>query len=221
MFQQCMIQYANYGNYIPIEHQIQAQFADPRMLQLFGFYIVFSLAMGALCNYEHSKGLSFARATAIVFLLNEIEEVLYYQQKVENMGYESKFDKHDLNTRIEMIASFFPSTFIPYEILQVQRLAFYFIFNVACAMSQIFFNSREQEDLIEATTLEENQKKISDYLKDIYKNQLHEDFTRKPFGSNSIQMKNVYNTIKAELALELQVVEHGISKTRARITKWC
>ena len=22
MFQQCMIQYANYGNYIPIEHQI-------------------------------------------------------------------------------------------------------------------------------------------------------------------------------------------------------
>ena len=76
------------------------------------------------------------------------------------MGYESKFDKHDLNTPIEMIASFFPSTFIPYEIQQVQRLLYYFIFNVACALSQIFFHSREQEDLVEATTLEENQKKI-------------------------------------------------------------
>jgi hypothetical protein len=30
-----------------------------------------------------SKGVSFSRAVAIIFLLNELEQLVYYQEKIE------------------------------------------------------------------------------------------------------------------------------------------
>lgn len=76
MFSQCYIQYSKYGSYIPLE-SVGTQF-DLRIAQLFVFYFVFSLISGALSSDSQGKGVSFARAVAIIFLMNELEMVFNY-----------------------------------------------------------------------------------------------------------------------------------------------
>ena len=66
-----MVQYNKYGNYKAIE--LGPQFADVRLGQQFLFYFVFTVLTGALSSPEQSRGLSFARAIGIIFLLNELE----------------------------------------------------------------------------------------------------------------------------------------------------
>jgi hypothetical protein len=78
MFSQCQIQYAKYGSYIALENMGQIGF-DVRAGQQFLFYILFSLVTGALSNPKQTKGISFSRAIAIVFLFNEIEQLFHYQ----------------------------------------------------------------------------------------------------------------------------------------------
>lgn len=76
MFSQCYIQYSKYGNYIPLE--MQGMQFDVRILQLFVYYFVFSLISGALSSERQQKGVSFSRAVAIVFLMNELELIFEY-----------------------------------------------------------------------------------------------------------------------------------------------
>lgn len=78
MYQQCLIQYAKYGDYMPIEQAFAGY--DLRIAQLFLFYIVFCLTTGQLSHKHQNKGTDFARAMAIVFLMNEMEQMIYYQQ---------------------------------------------------------------------------------------------------------------------------------------------
>ena len=52
---------------------------DLRIAQLFVFYLIFSLISGALSSERQGKGVSFARAVAIVFLMNELELVFEHQ----------------------------------------------------------------------------------------------------------------------------------------------
>ena len=79
MFSSCLQQYAKYGNYLPLE-SMGMQF-DFRIGQLFVFYIMFAVLSGALSTNNEANGVSFSRAIGIVFLLNEIEHVIYYQEK--------------------------------------------------------------------------------------------------------------------------------------------
>ena len=78
------------------------------------FYIIFSVLTGALSNTEQAKGISFARAIGIVFLLNEIEQLIYYQQLIENVGSDT-ISSNDINPRIEFINTLFPDTFCVLE----------------------------------------------------------------------------------------------------------
>lgn len=81
MFSQCLIQYAKYGNYIPFENM--GTTIDFRAAQQFLFFIIFSILTGALSTPKMQRGLSFSRAIAIVFVLNELEQLIYYQEQIE------------------------------------------------------------------------------------------------------------------------------------------
>ena len=83
MFSQCLIQYAKYGNYIPFENM--GTTIDFRAAQQFMFFIIFSILTGALSTPKMQRGLSFSRAIAIVFVLNELEQLIYYQEQIEQL----------------------------------------------------------------------------------------------------------------------------------------
>lgn len=83
MFSQCLIQYAKYGNYIPFENM--GTTIDFRAAQQFLFFIIFSILTGALSTPKMQRGLSFSRAIAIVFVLNELEQLIYYQEQIEQL----------------------------------------------------------------------------------------------------------------------------------------
>jgi len=74
MFSQCHLQYAKYGNYIPLENMGEGTI-DIRIAQQFLFFLAFTILSGALSINDQSEGLSFSRAIGIVFLLNEIEQI--------------------------------------------------------------------------------------------------------------------------------------------------
>ena len=46
-----------------------------------------------------------------------------------------------VNPRIDMINSLFPDTWCVFEKLEVQRMVYYLIFNLACTTAQIYFTS--------------------------------------------------------------------------------
>jgi len=56
---------------------------DFRAAQQFLFFIIFSILTGALSTPKMQRGLSFSRAIAIVFVLNELEQLIYYQEQIE------------------------------------------------------------------------------------------------------------------------------------------
>jgi len=113
---------------------------DFRLGQSFLFFFVYSLLSGSLVHIEASKGVSFARAIAIVFLLNEVEQFFYYQQLVENFGTD-KVSKHQLNARLEFINGLFPDTYCVFEKIEMQRMFYFLLFNIACCVAQINFIS--------------------------------------------------------------------------------
>ena len=47
MFSQCHLQYAKYGDYMPLENMGEVQ-VDLRLVQQFLFYVVFAILSGAL-----------------------------------------------------------------------------------------------------------------------------------------------------------------------------
>ena len=83
MFSQCLIQYAKYGNYIAFENM--GTTIDIRAAQQFLFFIIYSILTGALSSPKMQRGLSFSRAIAIVFVLNELEQLIYYQEQIEQL----------------------------------------------------------------------------------------------------------------------------------------
>lgn len=115
MFSQCQIQYAKYGNYIALENMGGITF-DVRAGQQFLFYILVSLVTGALSNPKQTRGISFSRAIAIVFLFNEIESLVHYQKKIEKYGAsDSSDDATDMSKRIDFIDSFFSPKMCVFE----------------------------------------------------------------------------------------------------------
>jgi hypothetical protein len=79
-----MIQYNKYGNYMALEGQTQQY--DFRIGQLYLFYILFCVFTGMMSHKDQASGISFSRAIAIVFLLNEIEQFLFYAKLIESVG---------------------------------------------------------------------------------------------------------------------------------------
>ena len=161
MFSQCQIQYAKYGSYIALENMGQIGF-DVRAGQQFLFYILFSLVTGALSNPKQTKGISFSRAIAIVFLFNEIEQLFHYQQKIEKYGAQEGKDTtsnnniNDAARRIEFIDSFFSQTFCVFENIILQRYIYFLIFNVACTLSEAFHQDNHSSQGKEMQKSEKN-----------------------------------------------------------------
>ena len=141
MFQQCYIQYSKYGSYIPLE-QIGQSF-DVRIAQQFLFYIVFIALSGAISSEAMSKGVSFSRAVAIIFLLNELEQLVYYQEKIEAFaGQQSDLEQIlNKNKRIEFINSLFSSTYCVFEQISIQRMVFFYIYNLSCVVSSVLYKN--------------------------------------------------------------------------------
>ena len=89
------------------------------------FYLVFTVFSGAIGHKSAAKGVAFARAVSIVFLLNELEHLVYYQEQLEAIS--SKEDATHLggNSRLDFIESLFSKTFCIFEIIELERLVFY------------------------------------------------------------------------------------------------
>lgn len=85
-------------------------------------------------NKHQAQGLNFSRAVAIVFLMNELEQFFYYEKQIENIGQDKEIK---VNTRIDILNKFFPATFCVFEKIDIQRYVFFFIFNIACLISEI------------------------------------------------------------------------------------
>ena len=118
----------------------------------------------------------------IVFLLNEIEQLLYYQEGIENIG--AKEQKFSVNPRVQFLNSFFPDNYCVFEKIIVQRLAYFFIFNVACIISQIFSMELEEgiKRMTRFETMKNKAKDIEDLTKDLFKKVQGVDFSRKPLS---------------------------------------
>lgn len=201
MFSQCYIQYSKYGSYIPLE-QVGTQF-DLRILQLFVFYFLFSLISGALSSDSQSKGVSFARAVAIIFLMNELELVFNYQQTMDSMsGKEQQDDPSSFGgqggalqqkSRIDFINTIFSSTWCVYEKIHTLRLVYFLVFNVSSIIAEIYFDDKFARELGQMKQVFANQKKLVDVSKKIFK-KYHKDlqeYKRKPLGTKTPPMNKI------------------------------
>ena len=88
-------------------------------------------------------GVSFSRALGIVFLLNEIEQVIHYQTKVSMLSGEESVRQDsgssDTSTRrIEFINSLFGESITVFEKVTIQRMVYFFVFNVAVIFSDMY-----------------------------------------------------------------------------------
>ena len=181
-----MMQYNKYGNYMPLE--MGAQMFDVRLGQQFLFYIVFTILTGILANPDQNRGIAFARAIGIIFLLNELEQLFYYDQIIENQGSDTIANK---NQRVEMINAFFPNTWCVFEKIEVQRLVYFLIFNLSCCISGINFASEDEHQIDDLKIVKSNAKEIEDGIKLLFKKKTGEDFSRKPIGPNHALIKTV------------------------------
>lgn len=142
MFSQCLIQYAKYGNYIPFENM--GTTIDFRAAQQFLFFVIYSILTGALSSPKQQRGLSFSRAIGIVFVLNELEQLIHYQETIEHLVGEQKDTTNPsqqggaVNQRIEIINNLFGPTFCVFEKIVVQRLFYFLVFNIACSVSECY-----------------------------------------------------------------------------------
>jgi len=73
------------------------------------------------------------------------------------------------NHRIEFINSLFADTYCLFERMEGQRLFYFFIVNCACALSEAFFIDTVSIEMADMKVAVENQKKILQISKDIYK----------------------------------------------------
>lgn len=122
-----------------------------RIAQQFLFYLVWTLLSGALATEAHAKGLSFSRAVSIVFLLNELEQLVYFQDKLETLGGKSndmgESSASIRNPRIDFIQGLFSSSYCTFELIELQRIVFFLIFNLSCSISAVFYEGKSQEEL--------------------------------------------------------------------------
>jgi hypothetical protein len=96
-----------------IENQFQKY--DFRIGQLFLFYIVTCLFTGMMSHKDQALGISFSRAMAIVFLLNEMEQIIFYDKIIEKIGQEVTDQDLNHNYRVEFINNLFPATYCVFE----------------------------------------------------------------------------------------------------------
>ena len=139
---------------------------DLRIAQLFVFYFVFSLISGALSSDSQGKGVSFARAVAIIFLMNELEMVFNYQQKMDSMsGKEQQDDPSAFGgqggplqqkSRIDFINTLFSSTWCVYEKIHTLRLVYFLVFNVASVISEVYFDDKFAREMAQMKLVFDN-----------------------------------------------------------------
>lgn len=86
-------------------------------------------------------------------MLNEIDQLVYYQTKIESIGQER--DKNDVNHRIDFINNMFPDLWCVFEKIVVQRIVYFFIYNVACAVAEVF-RKDDEKAIIEISQCSKN-----------------------------------------------------------------
>jgi len=87
-------------------------------------------------------------------MLNEIDQLVYYQTKIESIGQDR--DKNDVNHRIEFINAFFPDLWCIFEKIIVERIFYFFIYNVSCAIAEVFRNDFNEKQITEITLCSTN-----------------------------------------------------------------
>lgn len=51
------------------------------------------------------------------------------------------------NPRIEFIQSLFSSTYCTFELIELQRICFFLIFNISCAFATLSYEGKKQEEV--------------------------------------------------------------------------
>jgi hypothetical protein len=87
-------------------------------------------------------------------MLNEIDQLVYYQTKIESIGQDR--DKNDINTRIEFINALFPDLWCIFEKIVVERIFYFFLYNMSCAIAEVSFNDGNQKQIAEITICSKN-----------------------------------------------------------------
>ena len=116
-----------------------------------------------------------------------------------------------------MINSLFKETYGVFEILTVERMFYFFIFNLACAWSDIYADMPLKRKMEQVRGCQINQKTINDLVKDLYKRVSDgENFKRKPFASNSPPMRKITMESLKEMNMEKGALVKGISLKNAK-----
>jgi len=128
------------------------------------------------------------------------------------------------NHRIEFINSLFADTYCLFERMEGQRLFYFFIVNCACALSEAFFVDTVRIEMADMQVAVENQKKILQISKDIYKkfHDNNQEYKRKPLSTKTPPMGKVRNEVIKANAPEFSALRHGTSKwyQKAKATFW-
>ena len=84
------------------------------------------------------------------------------------MAGQAAKDMANGNTRLDFIRGLFGESYCVFEMIEAQRICFFFIFNASCALSAFFYESSQEERLSDLATCEANQKKICELTKQVY-----------------------------------------------------
>lgn len=115
--------------------------------------------------------------------------------------------------RIDFINSLFSPTWCIYEKIHTLRLLYMFVFNVACALADVFFDDTFAKEMENMKQCLQNQKKIVELGKRIFK-RYHKDeleYKRKPLGTKTPPIGKVRAEQIKENNLEFAQVRSGQS----------
>lgn len=108
----------------------------------------------------------------------------------------------------------FPDLWCVFEKIVVQRIVYFFIYNVSCAVAEVFRKDDEKQ-IIEISQCSKNQIEIQDMTKLLYKKKMKYEFERKPFGGKSKFLIEAKQKMMDALAVETSALQNEITPEQA------
>ena len=118
--------------------------------------------------------------------------------------------------RLDFIQSLFPATWTINEIIEVERLVFYFVFMVSSAISAAFFHNEDGKTIAGLKLIQDNAKKINELSKKVHEKVKDDKFFRKPLGTASPPMAKVMTEHNKEVIIETKAALAGVSKDQQK-----
>lgn len=103
----------------------------------------------------------------------------------------------------------------------MQRLVYFLVFNIACALSDIYYDDSSEREVTGIAVVEENARKINSITKQIFKKYTDSDYKRKPLGTKMGPMGKARAEVGKEMQIELAAAQAGISEDWAKRKQKC